>query len=80
MDIQTKNNSHPLTLFDKHVFETFIKPGEVVEIRIPHAEGTPFTDYPTYQSIRKIKRSSRILSKDLHKNLNGWKAEIFLRR
>ena len=29
-----------LTLFDKHVFETFIKPGEVVEIRIPHAEGT----------------------------------------
>ena len=30
---------HP-TLFDKRVFETFIKPGEVVEIRIPHAEGT----------------------------------------
>jgi hypothetical protein len=31
--------AHP-TLFDKPVFETFIKPGEVVEIRIPHAEGT----------------------------------------
>lgn len=30
--------AHP-TLFDKHVFETFIKPGEVAEIRIPHAEG-----------------------------------------
>jgi hypothetical protein len=29
-----------LTLFDKHVFETFIHPGEVVEVRIPHAEGT----------------------------------------
>jgi hypothetical protein len=30
---------HP-TLLDKHVFETFINPGEVVEIRIPHTEGT----------------------------------------
>ncbi len=29
-----------LTLFDKHVFETFIHPGEVAEIRVPHAEGT----------------------------------------
>ena len=28
------------TLFDKHVFETFINPGEVIEVRIPHAEGT----------------------------------------
>jgi hypothetical protein len=29
-----------LTLFNKHVFETFIKSSEVVEIRIPHAQGT----------------------------------------
>jgi hypothetical protein len=29
-----------LALSDKPVFETFIYPGEVVEIRIPHAEGT----------------------------------------
>ena len=33
------SQDHP-TLFDKRVFEIFIKPGEVVEIRIPHAEGT----------------------------------------
>jgi hypothetical protein len=28
------------TLIDKHVFETFVRPGEVVEIRIPNSEGT----------------------------------------
>jgi hypothetical protein len=28
-----------LTLFDKTVFETFVSPGEVVEFRIPDAEG-----------------------------------------
>jgi hypothetical protein len=38
--MDTRRNSPRLTLFDRRVFETFIKPGEIVEIRIPHAEGT----------------------------------------
>ena len=40
LSMDTRQDNPRPTLFDKHVFETFIKPGEVVEIRIPHAEGT----------------------------------------
>jgi len=41
--MEKKNNlqtSGKLTLFDKHVYDTFVRPGEVVEVRIPNAEGT----------------------------------------
>ena len=34
-----QNTNSKLTLFDKHVFGTFIKPGEVVEIRVPQFKG-----------------------------------------
>jgi hypothetical protein len=40
LSMDTRQDNSRLTLFDNHVFETFIKPGEVVEIRIPQAEGS----------------------------------------
>jgi hypothetical protein len=38
MDTKPLSDSH-LTLFDRHVFETFVNPTEVVEVRIPKARG-----------------------------------------
>lgn len=38
--MDTRQDSSRPTLFDKHVFEKFINPGEVIEVRVPHAEGT----------------------------------------
>ena len=40
MAMDTRQDNPRLTLFDKQVFDIFIKPGEVVEVRIPHPEGT----------------------------------------
>jgi hypothetical protein len=51
MDTRPLSDSH-LTLFDRHVFETFVKPGEVVEVRIlKAARGTVsgyFDDHGTF--------------------------------